>query len=228
MILAAHQPAYLPWLGYLEKIARADVMVHLDNVQFERGGHTHRNRIKTPSGPLWLTVPVHARGHLETTIRDLAIDSARDWRGKHLKSIAQNYRRAPRFDHCFPRLEQLLANGETSLDALCWAQLVFWAAEFGITTRVVRLSELPVTSTKSDLVLDLCQHLGATHYLSGALGRNYLNEAAFRDAGITIEYQDFVSPVYPQLWGDFVPNLSVVDFWMNCEPSTLRFERSTL
>lgn len=114
------------------------------------------------------------------------------------------------------RLDVLVKSPESSLTELCWQQLQFWLAEFEIKTQVVRSSELPVDSKKSDLVLGLCKHFSADHYLSGALGKDYLDEDAFAAAGIEIEYQDFQHPVYPQLWGNFEPCMCIVDYWMNC------------
>jgi hypothetical protein len=216
MRLSAHQPAYLPWLGYLQKVARADVFVYLDAVQFEKNSYTNRNRIKTPQGALWLTVPVKARGHTQGTLGDLAIDDAQPWRAKHLKTLEANYRKAPHFARNWPKLQNLLATPAETLAGFGWHELNFWLREFGIGTRVLRQSDLPPTGAKSDLVLDLCRTLGADCYLSGALGRDYLRTDDFRAAGIEVEFQQFEPPVYPQLWGAFVPCLSVVDFWMNC------------
>lgn len=217
MILSAHQPAYLPWLGYLQKVARADVFVYLDAVQFEKNSFTNRNRIKTPQGPLWLTIPVKARGHTSGTLLELGIDDTQPWRAKHLKSIEANYRKAPHFGRNFPRLQALLSAPHDTLAEFGWAELRFWCDEFGIATRTVRQSALAPTGAKSDLVLGLCQQLGADHYLSGALGRDYLDVAAFAAQGIAVEFQSFDHPQYPQLWGgDFEPFMSVVDFWMNC------------
>lgn len=213
--LAAHQPAYLPWLGYFERIARVDVFVFLDTVQFEKNSFINRNRIKTPQGAQWLTIPVRSRGHLDSTLRETQIDNARNWRGDHLKAISLNYRKAPQFAERFARLEQLYSLPGDNLAELCWQQLQFWLQELGITTRLVRASELAVNSRKSELVLDICRSLAADHYLSGALGRDYLDEAAFAAAGIEVRYQAFVPPTYRQLWGEFVPGLSVLDWWMN-------------
>ena len=215
MILSAHQPAYLPWLGYFDKIARVDVFVYLDTVQFEKNSFINRNQIKTPQGSLWLTVPVKTKGHTSGSLRTTEIDERQPWRVKHLKSIEMNYRKAARFDECFPKIEALLSMPESNLAEYCWHQLRFWLDELGIVTRIVRSSELPIANLKSDLVLELCQYFGAQHYLSGALGRDYLIEDDFSKTGIVIEYQSFKSPVYPQLWGAFMPNLSILDWWMS-------------
>lgn len=215
MILSAHQPAYLPWLGYFDKIARADVFVYLDTVQFEKNSFINRNQIKTPQGALWLTIPVKTKGHTSGSLLTTEIDDKQPWRIKHLKSIEMNYRKASRFEECFPKIQALLTMPESNLAEYCLHQLRFWLDELNIDTRIVCSSELPINSAKSDLVLDLCQHFGAQHYLSGALGRDYLVEEDFSKAGIVIEYQNFKPPVYPQLWGDFIPYLGILDWWMN-------------
>lgn len=216
LTLSVHQPAYLPWLGYFDKIARADLFVVLDTVQFEKRGYIHRNRIKTPQGAHWLTIPVKSKGHRSATLQVTKIDNSQPWRRRHLKAIALNYRRAPYFEMCFPKLETLLSGTESGLAELCFRQLHFWLGELGISTRVVRSSDLPAMGAKSDLILDLCRHVGAKRYLSGQLGRDYLVECDFRAAGITIEYQEYAHPVYPQQWGSFLPAMSIVDYWMNC------------
>lgn len=219
MILSAHQPAYLPWLGYFDKIAQADVFVYLDTVQFEKNSFINRNQIKTPQGPLWLTIPVKTKGHMSGSLRTMEIDDSQPWRAKHLKSIEMNYRKAARFNECYPKIEELLKTPESNLADYCFHQLRFWLNELKIGTCIVRSSELAMTSSKSDLVLDLCRHFGAERYLSGALGRDYLVEEDFSKDGISIEYQSFRSPVYSQLWGAFIPNLGVLDWWMNAGDS---------
>jgi hypothetical protein len=223
MKLSAHQPAYLPWLGYFDKIARADVFVFLDSVQFEKSSFTNRNRIKTPQGAQWLTIPLKMKGHLSATIAQMLIDEAQPWRAKHLKSIEANYARAPFFKAGFPELQPLLMQDADNLAELCWQQLQFWLRVLDIRTPIYRSSQLPIEARKSELVLSMCQHFGADEYLSGALGRDYLDEAAFARAGINIEYQDYPHPQYPQLWGGFEARLSVVDAWLNCGAAAAGF-----
>ncbi|AXE34591.1 hypothetical protein DK843_09940 [Chromobacterium phragmitis] len=213
--LSAHQPAYLPWLGYFDKIARADVFVFLDTVQFERNSFINRNRIKGPGGGQWLTIPVRQKGHLRSSLRDTEMDDAQPWRDKHLRAIATNYAKAPDFRAKFARLEPLYRMPSRNLAEFCWTQLQFWLAELQIDTRLARSSQLSELGKKSDLVLDLCRHFDADHYLSGALGRNYLREQDFAEAGIAIDYQSFTPAPYPQLYGAFEPGLSVLDWWMN-------------
>lgn len=216
LTLSINQPAYLPWLGYFDRIARSDLFVFLDTVQFERNSFTNRNRIRTPDGALWLTVPVHLAGHLSKTINDIEIDERQKWRTKHLRSIEQNYRSAPGFRDKFARLAASYRPEMNRLSELCFAQLKFWLGELGITTPVIRASATGVSGRKSDLVLALCRHFGATGYLSGPLGRDYLQEDQFAASGITVRYHDYVPLPYPQLQGSFEPALAVMDYWMNC------------
>lgn len=219
MIVAIHQPAYLPWLGYLDRIAASDVFVLLDTVQYDRASFTSRNRIKGPGGPQWLKVPVVSKGHRGRMLLEIEIDNHQAWRRKHLNAISLNYGRSPYFGAHFPRLKELLGRQEDRLSELCFQQLGFWLSEFGIRTRVVRSSDLQVAGSKSALILAICRRLAATEYLSGPFGKNYLDEESFSDAGISVRYHEFQQPVYAQLFGDFVPHLSVVDYWMNCGTS---------
>jgi hypothetical protein len=223
VIVSIHQPAHLPWLGYLDRIAISDVFVFLDNVQFEKNSFTNRNRIKTPAGPLWLTIPVVTHGHRQNII-DIRTDSTQFWQRKQLRSIEQNYHKAECFSARFARLEAVYHLPAERLAEFCHSQLVFWLAEFAISTPVVRASELPVEGSKSDLVLALCRRLGATTYLSGPLGKNYLEEDDFRRAGIELRYHDYAHPIYTQLHGDFMPRLTVADYWLNC-PAVDLFRR---
>ena len=216
-VLSAHQPAYLPWLGYFDKIARADVFVYLDTVQFEKNSFTNRNRILGANGPMWLTVPVRQKGHLGATLQTLEIDESQPWRHKHLKSIALSYRKAPDFEQKFAKLQALYNEPCELLSDHCWTQLKFWMNELGLRTRVVRSSDLPSMGRKSNLVLDLCRYFGADAYLSGKLGRDYLDEPAFASEGISVTYQDYQCAPYPQSHGAFVPKLGIVDAWMNSE-----------
>jgi WbqC-like protein family len=221
MMLSAHQPAYLPWLGYLDKIARSDLFMYLDEVQFEKNSFINRNRIKTPQGAQWLTVPVKMKGHIDATLRYTAMDDSQPWRRKHLAAVSLNYRKALFFDYAYPKLETLLGAATQNLADFCWQHLQFWIAEFEIGTRIVRQTQAPVEGSKSELVLNLCLRHNADAYLSGELGRDYLDVASFKQRGIDVRFQKFQPQPYTQLWGAFEPGLSVLDYWMNCGPGQL-------
>ena len=216
MLLSAHQPAYLPWLGYFEKIARADVFIYMDTVQFERNSYTNRNKIKGPNGAQMLTIPVCMKGHMEKVMKDMVIDEKTNWRRKHLNSIFCNYKKAPYFEQNFPKLERLYEDMTDNFSELVYSQLLFWLDELHINTKIVRLQDLNITSANSDLVLDMCRATGADQYLSGALGKDYLNTEKFAADGIKVFFQDYHCEPYPQLWDkEFLPAMGVVDLWMN-------------
>jgi len=215
MIMSAHQPAYLPWLGYFDKIKRSDIFVFLDTVQFEKNSFTNRNRIKTKNGPIWLSVPVIKTDHFDKIMSDMLIDNRTHWQKKHLSSIQMSYARAPQFKELFPKLQELYSKEYEYLVDATWDHLMFWLDMLGIQTKIIKSSSLNVTGRKSDLVLDLCKATGADHYISGAMGKDYLRVDDFDRERISVEFQDYQHPVYPQLYDGFTPNMGIVDFAMN-------------
>jgi hypothetical protein len=227
VIVSIHQPAYLPWLGYFDKIARADLFIWLDNVQFQKNSFQNRNKVLTKDGPVWLTVPVRTSGSLyETPLKDVEIDNSKNWRVKHLSSIRMNYAKAPCFNERFPALARFYEQEWRTLDLLCFEMLAYFNSLLGVTTPIRRASEMEAGGAKSDLVLDLCRKAGATTYLSGALGRDYLDLASFEKAGIAVEFQDYRHPTYAQAYPGFTPNLGVVDLIMNDARPERLFARS--
>lgn len=215
MIMSAHQPAYLPWLGYFDKIKRSDIFVFLDTVQFEKNSFTNRNKIKTPNGPLWLSIPVIKTDHFEKIMTEMPIDNKSHWQRKHLNSIQMAYSKAPHFKKLFPKLQELYANSYDNIVDATWDHLMFWLDILQIRTKIVKSSSLGISSKKSNLVFDLCKAVEADYYISGAFGKNYLESEKFANAGIEIEFQDYKHPIYPQLNGNFIPNMGIVDFAMN-------------
>ncbi|MEY4747482.1 MAG: hypothetical protein RLZZ416_531 [Candidatus Parcubacteria bacterium] len=216
MILTAHQPVYLPWLGLFHKIALSDEFCYFDDVQYLKKDWNNRNKIKTSQGPLWLTVPVLTTGHREKPIREIEINNAVNWRAKHWRSIYLNYHRAPYFERYADYFEGLYRRDWVHLSALNEHMLTWLLRELGIAVKFHKASEFAFKGQKSDLVLDMCRQLGANTYVFGALGTQYADEADFNKAGINILFQDYKHPVYPQLHGDFVPHMSVIDLLFNC------------
>jgi hypothetical protein len=223
MIVSINQPAYLPWLGYFERIAASDLHIVLDHVQFEKNSFTNRNKIKTAQGASWLTVPVRTKGRFgELAIRSLEIDNATDWRAKHWKTLEQSYRRAPHFDEHAAFFEQVYRREWRLLHELLEETNGYLLRALGIATPLRSSSAMDPRGAKDELVLELCRKAGAKAYLSGALGRDYLHEEIFQQAGIRVTYQDYRHPQYPQLHGDFIPQLSVVDLLFNCGGRSLQ------
>jgi len=220
--IAVHQPNYLPWVGYFHKIAQVDVFVLLDSVQYPRGRSVaKRNRIKTAQGVQWLTVPVSLPkgAHGEATYRDVILRDDR-WKKTHLKTLRVNYGRAPHFHPHFDRIEEILLQPRPFVE-MNVALIRYFLSQLGIDTPLYRLSELPeVTGRKSELIVNICRHFGADVYLSGQGARKYNDEALFAANDIRLAYQEFTCPPYPQLFGEFVPDLSIVDLLFNCGPES--------
>jgi hypothetical protein len=217
MIVSIHQPAYLPWLGYFDKISKADLFIHLDTVQFQKNSFQNRNKILTQQGPTWLTVPVLTKGqHFDIPLKELEIDCRSKWRKKHLTSIRMNYAKAPQFEIIFPKLESIYNSEWEKLSALCEHMMRQFVEILSIKTKIIIASDMPlIDSKKSDLVLDLCREAGADEYLSGALGRDYLDLESFAKAGIKVTFQEYEHPEYKQTYSGFVPAMGVVDLLMN-------------
>jgi hypothetical protein len=232
MIVTIHQPHFLPWLGYLHRMAHADLFVLLDHVQFERGhASSYQNRTRfrmhqnTPKGDAcearWLTVPVVQRSHSER-ILDKEIDNRNvgaKWRGSSLYALLRHaYREAPHANLYGPALKEILAGSWQRLVDLNLAGLGFLRDAFDIHTPLVRSSELGVSGMKSELVLNICRAVGASTFLGGMGGsREYLDTSAFEAAGIGVQWQSFEHPVYRQCGpAPFMPGLSAIDLLFNC------------
>jgi hypothetical protein len=215
------QPSYLPWLGYFAQMHRSDVFVVYDDVQYDKHSWRNRNRIKTAGGAQWLTVPVLTRGKDLPSNREVEIDNRQAWRRKHLLSLEQSYARAPFFGEYLGTFQDLLGREWRRLLDLNLACLNALAGLLRLRSPVRLASELGVPGRSTERLVGICRALGADRLFEGAAGRDYLDEAAFARAGIALEYQDYRHPVYPQLHGDFVPFLSVVDLLFNCGPRSL-------
>jgi hypothetical protein len=210
------QPGYLPWLGFFDQVHRSDVFVFLDHVQFDRRGWRHRNRVKGEDGRAhWLTVPVRHRGAPQRIV-DVAIHRGTPWARKQVSTIRQCYRRAPYLDRYLPELEELIAGPVESLAELDIALARLMCGWLGISASFARSSELGVPGRRTELLMGLCRHFGATHYLSGNAAKSYLDVELMRRNGIEVAWHDYRHPVYPQQHGAFVPYLSALDLLLNC------------
>jgi len=223
-ILTAHQPQYLPWLGFFDKMDHADVFVLLDNVQFKKNEWQNRNRIRTSDGWQWLTVPVRHR--FPQNIAEVEIDGRTAWTRKHLQALKQNYGKAPHIDALLPGLEAALENPGPHLAPLNVALAKLLADTLGIDTPTVLGSEVPAREDPNARIIDLCLALGADTYLSGAGAHEYLDVETFTQAGIEVCFQAFEHPVYVQRYEPFEPFLSTVDLIMNCGRESLSVIRS--
>ena len=223
MILTAHQPVYLPWLGLFHKIALAEQFCIFDIAQYQKKDFNNRNKIKTHTGPIWLSVPVESKDHFSKTLAQIRIIN-NGWNRKHFTSIDLAYRRAPYYREYIGELEEILvARTYDHLADLNRATLEFGLRALNIKTPMVTATDFEFRGQKSDLVLDMCKQLGANTYIFGAQGRNYADVAAFAAAGIDARFQDYQHPTYPQQHGAFEPYMSVIDLLFNVGPESANF-----
>jgi WbqC-like protein family len=211
VLVAIHQPHYLPWLGYLQRMAEADLFIVLDHVQFERANYQNRTQVRVNGAPHWLTVPVVQRSQ-KGRIDEKMIDTRQDWETNHFETLRRAYGAA-----AVAPLRAIYQTPWERLVDLNDAMLQFLRAAFGIRTPLVNSSELGVESAKSELVLSLCKAVGADALLVGLGGsRQYLDRDAFARAGVELVFQEFQHPVYPQRGSaPFIAGLSAVDFLFN-------------
>ena len=229
LTVAVHQPHYLPWLGLIDKIDRSDRHIVLDTVQFERRGWQNRNYIAGPGKPLLLTVPVEQSSRDER-IMDKMIDNTQKWRMKHYKALTEHcYRKTPYLSEYLDEIAHLYESEWESLTELSIATTRLLLRAFGITTPMVRASELgEFPGHKSELIAQICATSGASTLLSGSGAKNYLEPETLRHYGVDIEWQDFHHPVYTQHSrgsDDFVPRLAAIDLLVNAGPDSLHVLR---
>jgi hypothetical protein len=224
MIITIHQPQYLPWLGYFDKARQSDIFILLDNVQFKKNEWQNRNRIRTPQGWQWLTVPVlHDFG---TDINAIMINNKISWREDHQKAIQLNYCKAPYFNEYYPFFQKAWDQEWEKLSEINIYFVRLIAELLGIKTRIVLSSEYEAVDHKTMRLVDLCRYFNADTYLSGEGGMAYLDEGQFKSHGIKVSVQQYRHPQYPQRWMNkdsegFISHLSVIDLLFNCGPESL-------
>lgn len=228
MILTAHQPSYLPWLGLFAKVSLADAFCIFDMVQYSKKGFDNRNRIMTDQGVKWLTVPVESSNHRERLCKDIRIVPNQQWARKHCRSLRLAYSRAPYLDLYMEELESVLLGRKYEYLADLNRAILDWGlAKLQLAPKIVRAQDHAFVGRKGDLVLDMCTKLGATKYIFGGEGLQYANPAAFLAAGVSPIFLDFEQPNYDQGDIDFCPNLSFVDLLFHAGPASSEIVRTS-
>jgi hypothetical protein len=213
MIIASHQPNYLPWLGLFEKIQNSDLFIIEDNVQFENGGFTNRNKIKTTQGIHWLTVPKEHTGQKLLIVQvKIAPQKQQQWQKQHWQTLKHFYHKAPYWKEYADFFEDTYSQEWIKLIDLNMYLLKGIMDFLAIDTPLIMASALPATGKKSDLILSQCKILHANTYFSGIGAKDYINVQRFTEEGIDVIFQNFDHPTYLQLHGEFTPNLSAVDY----------------
>ena len=219
MMISVNQPYFFPFVGFFYKAYLCDNFVILDDVQFPRGTTwITRNRFKNAQGRLWLTVPVIKKGLGLQKINAVRINHDGRWAKKHLNSLKNAYIRAPYFREHQNFLEDLFSTDLEKLIHLNLKIIRYLMQQLQVDTNVVLSSELGIHTKGDKLLLEICSKLGASQLLVQKAARKYVNSDQLSAEGITLSDFRPPSPVYPQLWGDFIPNLSALDLIVNCGP----------
>jgi len=215
MILAAHQPLYLPALSFFYKAALADVFVLGDDVQYSTHSVINRTRIKTAVGPRWLTVPVLTKGRGLQKINEVRIDPTQDWARRHWKTLEVNYKRSPYFDDLADSLAEIYHHAWERLVEVNIAFMEWCFHRLEIHPKVLRSSELGIEETGHWRLIRLLEKSGCDVYLSGEEAKSWLDEKLFQERGLEVRFANFRHPTYHQLSDDFIPEMSVLDLLFN-------------
>jgi hypothetical protein len=227
--IAITQPTYLPWLGYFDLIDQVDTFVLLDNVQFEKQSWQNRNRIKTPAGLQWLSVPVVLRKRLGQKISEVEISDPGFW-FKHMRAVEVNYGRAPFFETYFPQLLGIVRESqprklllELNVRLLNWLMGVL-----GVRTTVITASSTGEQGKRTELLANVCGRLGARQYISPLGSAVYLLQelCVLTERGVDVLFQNYDHPEYTQRFPPFIPYASVLDLIFNEGERSLEIIRS--
>lgn len=225
--VAILQSNYIPWKGYFDVIAAVDEFILYDDMQYTRRDWRNRNKIKTPQGLQWLTVPVSVKGKYHQAIREVEIKVS-DWAADHWKSIILNYRRAPYFDEIASIFEPLyMEKRYTHLSQLNRTMIEAVCAYLGIATKISNSSDYELVEGKTERLVALCEQAKASVYVSGPAARDYVVEELFAEKGIGLQWFDYSGySEYSQLWGEFEHAVTVLDVLFNCGTDSMHYMRS--
>ncbi len=228
MRIAISQPTYLPWIGYFDLIDQVDKFVLLDDVQFVKQSWDQRNRIKSPTGPQWLTVPVIFRGRLGQRLCDVEIRDPRFFE-KHLRALEVNYGKADYFDLYFPHVQNILQHGEPGSKLIDLnLEFIQWVVtELELATPMIRSSSLQVEGKRSERLVSMCKLMGAADYVSPRTATYLLDDLPiFAHAGIKVWFHNYSHPEYRQRFPPFYPYASILDLMFNEGARSLEIIRS--
>lgn len=227
--IAILQSNYIPWKGYFDLIAAVDEFILFDDVQYTKNDWRNRNKIKTPSGVQWITVPVVVKGKFGQKINETLING-NYWSTLHWKTIIQNYRHAPYFYDIALWLEPIFLHSRfTYISELNRCLIDNICRYLNIKTKISNSNEYNLIEGKTDRLVDLCVQAGATEYISGPSAHAYINEEIFFRKNINITWFDYKGyKEYPQLWGEFVHNVSILDLLFNCGKESSHYMKCVL
>ena len=221
MIIAVHQPNYLPWPGYFHKMLSCDLFVIQDDVLHSKRAITNKNKIKAPEGFRLLSVPL---ANKEVLIKDISLYNDKSWYQKHWQSLMSCYSRSPYWKEYKDLFKPVFTDPGTKLAELNLRLILIIRELLQINTPLVRSSDIPdIDGKRGSKLINICRHFGAGTYLSGTGAKAYNDETEYAKNNIRLVYQSYTNPVYPQLWDAFIPDLSVVDLLFNCGPESKKY-----
>lgn len=221
--IAILQSNYIPWKGYFDLIAAVDEFVLFDRAQYTKNDWRNRNLIKTPQGAKWLTVPVRKKSR--QPIDQVEIDGM-FWAQAHARSLAANYRRSAHYDEIADLILPIYQQPHVRLSDLNRSLIEAICGFLGIRTKISSSADFVLAEGKTERLVDLCRQTNGGTYVSGPSAREYLSEGCFAKAGVRLEWFDYAGyPQYPQLWGDFVHEVSILDLLFNCGRNARRYMR---
>jgi hypothetical protein len=225
--IAILQSNYIPWKGYFDMIAAVDEFVLYDDVQFTKNDWRNRNKIKTPKGVEWISIPVGQ--NIGRNIRSVTLPN-NSWQIKHWKTLETNYHRAPFFQEVAELLEPLYINHSyAGLSELNRIFIETICRYLNIQTKISNSWDYNLIEGRVDRLADMCVQSGSTSYFSGPAAKNYLDESIFAVRGISVSWFDYSGyPEYPQLWGAFEHGVSILDLLFNCGPHSNRYMKYLL
>ena len=225
--VAIIQSNYIPWRGYFDLIDDADIFVIYDAVQYTKNDWRNRNKIKTPVGPRWLTVPVRHE-FLGQSIDAVKVATDRPWRRIHADTIKVNYAKAKFFEPVFSAYIASLESAPDTLSGLNRA-LIRWVMEtLTIQTNVVDVRTLAASGQRTERLIAITRELGGEIYLSGPSASAYLDIEAFRNSGIGLQYKSYTYEPYQQCWGPFIGEVSILDLLFNTGPEARKYLKSSV
>jgi hypothetical protein len=223
--IAILQSNYIPWKGYFDLINMVDEFILYDDVQYTKRDWRNRNRIKTPTNSMWLTIPV--RQNNPQKIKDTVV-SYPNWNREHWKTIVQNYSQARYFSTFKDLFEKLyLDSSEQFLSQINYRFISTICEILGIITKLSWSTEYQLTEGRTERLVDLCKQARATEYISGPAAQAYLNEETFKREGISVRYIDYSGyPEYAQLYPPFDHKVSILDLIFNTGPKASTYMKS--
>ncbi|MCP4613462.1 MAG: WbqC family protein [Planctomycetes bacterium] len=228
MKISIQQPECFPWLGYFDKILQVDKVVFLDNVQFKKRYFENRNKIRTRQGWVWLSVPVKTKGRYTQLIRDVEIDNSQQWQRKIVSALEHSYKKTRYWNDFGSQLCDFVSRPYHYLLDFNMAIIEACMQRLGIEREWCMASSLQTKQVGSYLILEICQKMCASDYLSGAFGRDYLKENDFHTNNINVHYQNFNHPVYEQIHGKFEPAMSIIDLYFNHGSESMNILKNNL